>query len=126
MLTSVTVWGRLFYMSETNTAPAETRFVGKCRRCKTFHKVEGVLVKDFHCKNKAMCGTHQADLWKGKWVVTVECTCIDRTTNRRTLVQLAKVFAAFESTHECGARCINATGPSCECACRGKNHGRHS
>lgn len=109
------------------TAPAnETRFVGKCPRCKTFHKVEGVLIKDPIYKTQVICGTHRADLWKGKWVVSVECTCIDRTTNSHRQVQLSKVFAAFESTHECGARCINATGPSCECACRGKNHGRHS
>ena len=25
--------------------------------------------------------------------------------------------------HTCGARCTNATGPSCDCRCRGANHG---
>ena len=25
--------------------------------------------------------------------------------------------------HKCNARCMNATGPSCECQCQGKNHG---
>lgn len=25
----------------------------------------------------------------------------------------------------CGARCTNATGPSCDCRCRGANHGSH-
>lgn len=24
---------------------------------------------------------------------------------------------------ECGARCMNATGPNCDCRCKGKNHG---
>jgi hypothetical protein len=29
------------------------------------------------------------------------------------------------SKHECGARCLNASGRSpCECSCRGRNHGR--
>ena len=25
--------------------------------------------------------------------------------------------------HVCNARCMSATGPSCECRCRGENHG---
>lgn len=25
----------------------------------------------------------------------------------------------------CGAKCRNACGPSCDCQCRGMNHGRH-
>lgn len=25
--------------------------------------------------------------------------------------------------HMCGSRCTNATGPSCDCRCRGANHG---
>lgn len=25
--------------------------------------------------------------------------------------------------HECGARCMASKGPTCECACGGKNHG---
>lgn len=27
------------------------------------------------------------------------------------------------SKHECGARCTSATGPQCDCRCRGANHG---
>lgn len=26
-------------------------------------------------------------------------------------------------TQECGERCQSATGPACECKCRGENHG---
>ena len=28
------------------------------------------------------------------------------------------------SLHKCNAKCQSATGPSCECECGGKNHGR--
>lgn len=28
------------------------------------------------------------------------------------------------SHHECGPKCVNATGHNCECQCGGKNHGR--
>ena len=31
---------------------------------------------------------------------------------------------SFPSLHKCDARCQNARGHSCECACGGKNHGR--
>lgn len=27
------------------------------------------------------------------------------------------------SLHKCSAKCQNATGPSCECECGGRNHG---
>lgn len=30
---------------------------------------------------------------------------------------------SFPSNHKCDARCLNATGFLCECACGGKNHG---
>lgn len=30
---------------------------------------------------------------------------------------------SFSRNHKCDARCQNATGRKCECACQGKNHG---
>lgn len=33
-----------------------------------------------------------------------------------------KGFNAAER-HECGPRCMGATGPNCECSCGGANHG---
>jgi hypothetical protein len=30
---------------------------------------------------------------------------------------------AKESTQECGEKCQSATGPACECKCKGENHG---
>ena len=30
---------------------------------------------------------------------------------------------ANPSNHKCGARCRSATGPNCECACGGRDHG---
>lgn len=100
------------------------RFLGKCRRCKKFHKVDGVMEIESRFKRRGRLGAHAVDLWKGRWVLTVKCECQDGTvSNEHTLVQLDKVFAAAVSTHECGARCVNATGPACECKCKGKNHG---
>lgn len=28
-----------------------------------------------------------------------------------------------ETRHECGPKCMAATGPNCECRCKGANHG---
>lgn len=33
------------------------------------------------------------------------------------------VVRGFKTDHVCDARCMNATGPNCECSCGGKNHG---
>lgn len=30
---------------------------------------------------------------------------------------------ARKGTQQCGERCQSATGPACECKCRGENHG---
>jgi hypothetical protein len=101
------------------------RFLGKCRRCKKLHKVEGVMeVEKHYPKMRGRLGAHRVEVWKGKWVLTVRCECRDGTvTNDHTLVQLDKVFSTGNVDHECSARCVNATGPACSCKCRGKNHG---
>lgn len=82
------------------------------------------MMIDSRWKNRGRLGDHDVDLWKGRWVVTIKCDCYDPTIRDKSLVQLDKVFAKAETDHECGARCVNATGPACSCKCRGKNHGR--
>lgn len=36
---------------------------------------------------------------------------------------LNEVIGSYAETVKCGARCLNAVGPSCDCSCGGKNHG---
>lgn len=33
------------------------------------------------------------------------------------------VRGKYSAKHKCGARCLSATGTTCECSCAGKNHG---
>lgn len=40
-----------------------------------------------------------------------------------TITRSIDYKTANPSLHKCGAKCQNATGPSCECECGGKNHG---
>jgi hypothetical protein len=34
-----------------------------------------------------------------------------------------EIQGRYSDKIECGPRCQSATGPSCECTCRGENHG---
>ena len=46
--------------------------------------------------------------------------------NDGTKASVARVVAFKNhnpSLHKCGARCRNATGPNCECSCKGEFHG---
>lgn len=36
-----------------------------------------------------------------------------------------KVEGHYSEKHVCGARCVNATGPNCDCQCGGENHGKN-
>lgn len=39
-------------------------------------------------------------------------------------IRWVPVNGSYSESHKCDARCMNATGPNCECACGGANHGR--
>lgn len=42
------------------------------------------------------------------------------------MTKVTEVKGTYSDKMTCGARCMNATGPSCECSCAGMNHGgRH-
>lgn len=57
--------------------------------------------------------------------VLIACPRCDDTTRgtRAGLVILKPLKAHLNTEKACNARCMNATGPSCECACGGVNHG---
>jgi hypothetical protein len=44
--------------------------------------------------------------------------------NERHTAERVVQFKAFPSLHRCDARCENAKGHNCECACGGANHGK--
>jgi len=39
-------------------------------------------------------------------------------------ISWSRVDGVVSEKHTCDARCTNAIGPSCECSCGGKNHGK--
>lgn len=46
-------------------------------------------------------------------------TC--RSCQAATTIRLIR--GTYVADMKCGAKCMGATGPSCECSCGGKNHG---
>jgi len=42
---------------------------------------------------------------------------------RRRFGKVDGVRGRFSAVHECGAKCMNAVGPACDCSCKGLNHG---
>jgi hypothetical protein len=105
----------------------ERRWVGRCKRCGRTHKLEGVM----HLGRPAgrpgqreYVVVDQDDLvWTtaalGSDVSAVVGPCGDHRCTVRRVVEGSR-----RSKHECGARCTSATGPNCDCRCRGQNHGR--
>lgn len=45
-----------------------------------------------------------------------DCTC-------GRMLRIWPVKVTYNAAVKCSAKCVNATGPQCECSCRGKNHG---
>lgn len=48
---------------------------------------------------------------------------VGRRGGKLVPVQRSVAYARSPSRHVCGAQCMFATGPSCECSCNGRNHG---
>lgn len=42
----------------------------------------------------------------------------------RRYFKIQGLQAKYSEKHQCSAKCLASKGPSCECSCRGANHGR--
>lgn len=105
----------------------DARWIGRCKRCNARHRIDGKVMQGYRGKEHGgatdyviaasnglmfMC----ADLGSNPYRVPVRCG--DHWCYLERVHEGKKA-----SKHECGARCTNATGPSCDCRCKGKNHG---
>ncbi len=100
------------------------RWIGRCKKCGQTHKLEGRLTSAHRVGNGGdyVIVTHDGPIYTmaamGSDTSKVLVRCGDHWCSLRRVHEGTK-----KSKHECGARCTNATGPSCDCRCRGKNHG---
>lgn len=107
----------------------EHRWVGRCKACKTASRVDGRIAAGRRTirgvtldETIVVSGTscyRTADQGSNATVLFVSCQCTAR-------VKLQRVFDDRKPNrprHECNAKCLSSTGPSCECKCKGANHG---
>jgi hypothetical protein len=101
----------------------DNRWIGRCKHCGQTHKIEGRLTTA-HApgRHDYVIAAHDGNVYTmaahGSDTSAVRVPCGDHTC------ALARVMEGTKkSKHACGARCTNATGPNCDCRCRGANHG---
>ena len=118
------------------------RWIGRCGVCRAAVRLEGYAVQatplvwvaneGFRASTRGFDGTtaildtdgkvHTTRVLSSHEAVSVakRCGCLGYAVARR-------VFDGGKpdsKRHTCDSKCTNATGPSCDCKCRGANHGR--
>lgn len=106
-----------------------TRYNGKCRTCKTGYSVLArrtnqyaalgcyvVIGNTYVASLQAMEG-EDGTLYPSISGGSIDRVCCD------THVVMAPVRGKVKLSKKCDARCQNALGHDCECACGGKHHG---
>lgn len=102
------------------------RWIGRCRRCDAEHRVEGRIASAYASPGhhdsvvRATDGRLLTTSAQGTDPTLIWVPCGDHHCLLRRVHEGTK-----RSKHQCGARCTNATGPSCDCRCKGENHGRN-
>lgn len=101
----------------------DARWIGRCKKCGQTHKLEGRLtVASRPGLSDYVIATHDGPVYTmgsmGSDASHVPVRCGDHWCTLKRVTEGTK-----HSKHECGARCTNATGPNCDCKCKGKNHG---
>lgn len=107
------------YLRPSRELPGEHRWIGKCKKCGEIRRLEGTVMggdrgfvvvdRDRDVHDTCALGTDPTQVW---------VRCADHHALLRRVFEGNK-----RSKHACGARCTHATGPSCDCLCRGANHG---
>lgn len=107
---------------------AKMLMVGRCRHCRKGLRVSaqpGVMVRAggvvtryaFKINGEVVLGVVINSHSDG---TSIPCpACLPAVRRMR----LMPVRGVYNANKKCSARCMSATGPSCECACGGANHG---
>lgn len=96
-------------------------FVGACRKCGAGNAVTKGLRVMITAKGQAH--PRHALLVGDRILVTDDGVCPVNCRACGERVKLKKVIGKVGRDHECNDKCLSAKGPSCECRCRGANHG---
>jgi hypothetical protein len=122
------------HLSFTEWTPgAVSRWIGKCRHCKKAARVDVrqdiQLTWEWFSADKAYCSkrTYQYEALtlgathhmshNGNYVL-MTCDCLPSM-----YFTCKRIEGVYSDSVKCNAKCMNATGPSCECQCAGEHHG---
>lgn len=101
------------------------RFNGTCKGCKTPASIlgrrDGMMLVEYAPGKSAHFYRYVTEDGR-EYAMDNGCFVLDCSCGRK--VRLTKVFGKYRADKKCDARCENATGHDCECACGGKHHGR--
>jgi len=106
--------------TETETTTSNSHKIGRCRVCKVARRVTvrvvttWRLVGDWGRMPRGKQTTVDGIKVRPSMAGTFSC-CGQRHSLKR--------INGRTTDHECDARCMAATGHSCECSCGGANHG---
>ena len=107
------------------------RWIGRCKRCGASHQLGGGLgdasgMLRGKCVHHGVAISDEGGVFmlgdQGSNPTVVPVRCGDHWC------KLDRVFDSHRPNRkrtECGARCLQATGPACDCKCKGENHGRN-
>lgn len=103
-------------------------FIGKCKRCKSAVRYD-ISEQREYVEPKFLHGVsypskHYYCLDGGSWYDRPSKVVSRPCQQCGALASLKRMQVTYNEKVKCGAKCRNATGPACECSCRGVNHGR--
>lgn len=107
---------------ETTTQILMVSYIGKCPvkgcKCVLRRDVPGVM------RNRSSGYPYQRAVMKLEAVYTPNDQPVYCAQHRRQ-IWFKRIDGKISDVHVCDARCLNATGPNCECSCGGANHGKN-
>lgn len=95
------------------------RHVGRCKKPSGCGKgYSAIVLAEVQTRSASYFDTDHGRLQQGRssGYPIVMCSC-------GRFVTLHPVLGKYNPDKVCSAKCMSATGPSCECSCAGKNHG---
>jgi len=128
------------HLSFTDWTPGTvSRWIGKCPQCKTARRVEVrqdvrltwqystpdkmAFSKRVYQYEVLSAGTRHY-VHKGGNYVMAMCDALCTDAHKEAHWFLCKrIEGVYNDGIKCNAKCMNATGPNCECSCAGENHG---
>lgn len=106
----------------TELATQGHRWVGRCRACNVGVHLDGRALADTRGDTLVLGADGLA--YTTRILNSAESVNYVHACGKWTLLRRVYDGGKPDSKrHVCGARCTNATGPSCDCKCRGANHG---